>query len=156
MNETALCACGCGEETNVGADGRPRRYRRGHNRRGVGKGWLQGGYLYMKRNGKKTPVHRYVMELWLGHTLTSNEVVHHVDGDPTNNDPNNLMILTRSEHSRLHRTRSTRRPWRDEEKARAAELSAAGMTIQQVSDVLGRPFASTRLYTTKTAKESRS
>lgn len=28
--------------------------------------------------------------------------VHHIDGDKYNNAPNNLMVLTRSEHTRIH------------------------------------------------------
>ena len=30
------------------------------------------------------------------------ENVHHKDGNPLNNDPNNLVILKRSEHTKLH------------------------------------------------------
>lgn len=29
-------------------------------------------------------------------------VVHHLDGDHTNNDPGNLVVMSRAEHSRLH------------------------------------------------------
>lgn len=47
--------------------------------------------------------HRYVMEQFLQRKLTKNEVVHHIDEDKTNNDIENLQVLTRSEHSRLHR-----------------------------------------------------
>lgn len=38
----------------------------------------------------------------LGRTLNTNEVVHHIDGDKTNNDPENLEIIKRSEHTRKH------------------------------------------------------
>ena len=33
--------------------GVPRCFLRGHNRRGVGKGWIEGGYRYISVNGKK-------------------------------------------------------------------------------------------------------
>ena len=44
-----------------------------------------------------------VMELHIGHRLKPNEVVHHKDGNKTNNDLHNLEIMTSSAHSREHR-----------------------------------------------------
>ena len=49
--------------------------------------------------------HRYVMAEKLGRPLLPTEDVHHIDGDKTNNDPSNLEVLGRSEHSRLHNRR---------------------------------------------------
>lgn len=47
--------------------------------------------------------HRIVMEEQLGRYLTDDELVHHVDLDPTNNVPENLVVLNgTSEHGRLH------------------------------------------------------
>lgn len=40
------------------------------------------------------PVHRIVMHKKLGRPLTSNEVVDHVDGNNTNNDPENLRLFS--------------------------------------------------------------
>jgi hypothetical protein len=50
--------------------------------------------------------YRLVMAEKLGRMLTSDEFVHHIDGDPTNNHPDNLMLVTRSEHLRIHRTQA--------------------------------------------------
>jgi len=48
--------------------------------------------------------HRYVMEQVLGRYLeTDNEVVHHKNGDITDNRPENLEVMTMGEHSRYHR-----------------------------------------------------
>lgn len=47
--------------------------------------------------------HRVVMEEFLGRRLTSEEHVHHVDEDITNNDISNLKIVSRSEHIRIHK-----------------------------------------------------
>jgi len=47
--------------------------------------------------------HRLVAEKHLGRYLTKEEVVHHIDFDPENNDWNNLYISNRSKHSKLHR-----------------------------------------------------
>jgi HNH endonuclease len=146
MNATPTCGCGCGEAVNI-RNGTASTYRRGHNRRLAGsKGWIEGGYRYFNVEGVKVAEHRLVVERREGRKLASGEVVHHVDGDPLNNDPANLVVLSRTEHHRLHATGSTRKRWSDEEKARARGLHRAGMTIQEVSKVLGRPFSSTALY----------
>lgn len=42
------------------------------------------------------------MECELGRALRSDEVVHHIDGDNTNNNPSNLKLMTQSEHAKLH------------------------------------------------------
>lgn len=34
--------------------------------------------------------------------MTTDEVVHHLDGDGHNNHPANIMVLTRSQHTSLH------------------------------------------------------
>ena len=70
---------------------------------------MEGGYKFIRVNGKKIALHRHVMELKLGRKLTRNEVVHHADGNPLNNDPTNLVVLSRPEHQRLHACSSRRR-----------------------------------------------
>ena len=74
----------------------PRRFLRGHNRRLIGsKGWLEGAYRYISVNGVKIAEHRHVVEQREGRKLTSKEIVHHIDEDKLNNDPDNLVVLTR-------------------------------------------------------------
>ncbi len=43
-----------------------------------------------------------VAEGCLNRKLESNELVHHIDSNKINNKPNNLLVLTKSEHSKLH------------------------------------------------------
>ena len=68
---------------------------------------MENGYLIKFKNGynKKGNVklHRLIMEEHLGRKLTSDEIVHHIDGNKLNNDISNLQVMTRGEHSRLHR-----------------------------------------------------
>lgn len=55
---------------------------------------------YEKYLGKH--YHRYIMEQYLGRKLRVDEVVHHIDGDKQNNTLENLQVVSRSEHSRIH------------------------------------------------------
>lgn len=49
--------------------------------------------------------HRAVVEEKIGRILTLDEVIHHMDGNKRNNDPDNLIIFrTNSDHSRFHET----------------------------------------------------
>ena len=53
-------------------------------------------------DGRRTRVHRYLMEIHLGRKLLTTEHVHHIDGNGLNNSIDNLVVLTDSEHHRLH------------------------------------------------------
>jgi hypothetical protein len=47
--------------------------------------------------------YRKIAEKGLGRKLKPKEIVHHKDGDPINNDPENLEVLqSQSEHSEIH------------------------------------------------------
>jgi len=41
---------------------------------------------------------KYLMEVYLDRYLEDDETVHHIDGNPLNNDIKNLQIIKRSEH----------------------------------------------------------
>lgn len=61
------------------------------------------------KDGKMQPEHRVVMEEHLGRKLQSNEHVHHINGNTLDNSLTNLIVLTRSEHSKIHALHSLRR-----------------------------------------------
>jgi hypothetical protein len=69
-----------------------------------------GGYMYCrteplhpKRNSKGLyPLHRVLAENKLGRFLENWENVHHKDENKANNHPDNLEIMSQSDHVRLH------------------------------------------------------
>lgn len=46
--------------------------------------------------------HRLVAEEQLGRRLTADEVVHHINHDPSDNRPENLAVMTAAEHAAVH------------------------------------------------------
>ena len=69
-----------------------------------------GGYQYCRTEPRHPranakglyPLHRVLAENKIGRLLEKHEIVHHKDEDKDNNDPSNLEVMTRAEHSRLH------------------------------------------------------
>jgi len=65
----------------------------------------------MERNSKGYPiykdskniVHLYYAKKKLNRSLSSNEEVHHIDGDKDNFNPTNLLVLSREDHLNLER-----------------------------------------------------
>lgn len=61
-------------------------------------------YIGVKIGGKKYDIHRLIAQEKIGRPLARDEVVHHINGNITDNRPENLAVMTRSQHARLHAT----------------------------------------------------
>jgi hypothetical protein len=115
-NPSGVCMCGCGGKTNRSpkagqgyAKGAYKRYIHGHHRQGkkfptgkrphnYGGGLWQdkntGRWSITCRDGTHLLYYRAVMEAQLGRPLRRDEVVHHVNGDPTDDRLENLELWT--------------------------------------------------------------
>jgi len=68
---------------------------------------IKEGYVNIltNENGKKGKYqyqHRIIVEQQLGRKLKKNEVVHHIDGNKQNNVLTNLIVLSNTDHMKLH------------------------------------------------------
>ena len=103
-----ICGCGCGERTlftfkwghHTRLFTNAEQSRRGSMQTGDALRGTGLGLTYTKRMGRHE--HRVVAEQTLGRALLVGEIVHHVDGNHKNNRPENLEVMTKAAHTRLH------------------------------------------------------
>ena len=62
--------------------------------------------------------HRLIVEQALSRPLTDDEIVHHINGNVTDNTQRNLSIMSRAEHIKLHDPRR----WRKKKKCQTKTL----------------------------------
>lgn len=129
-----LCDCGCGRKAPIARGtvtkrgwkkGESVRFIRGHNQKGkigpLSINWKNGrtkikGYvhIYMPEHHRSNPngyvpEHFLIMENSLGRKIYFPEVVHHIDGDRSNNAIGNLMLFANHiMHLRFHGGRAVK------------------------------------------------
>jgi hypothetical protein len=117
---TGYCECGCGQKTKIAKCGsaedgyvlgQPRRFVKGHNGRGSGNGMYKGGECFDKRAGRWLADRgdgvfilrsRVAMQKHMGRELDRNEIVHHRNKNPLDDNLENLEVMSRADHARLH------------------------------------------------------
>ena len=57
---------------------------------------------YLRDNKTDKYLHRIIMEKHLGRKMKSTEVIHHKNGNPSDNKIKNLEVMSNSEHRKLH------------------------------------------------------
>jgi hypothetical protein len=88
-----FCSVKCWHKTNVG--NRHALYKPEGSARAD-------GYVRLAVTGRRVYAHRQAMEIKLGRQICRHEHVHHIDGNTGNNAPENLELLTNSQHRKLH------------------------------------------------------
>lgn len=106
--------------------------------------YLNQGHLYCRKDGRQVAVHRLVVEEHLGQALTSDQVVHHIDHNPLNNDISNLQVMTRAEHLVHHLRNMPVKPWTEEEVAELIRLSQQRVSLDEIAIRLHRGYYSVR------------
>ena len=94
-----------------------------------------------------------VMEEKIGRYLKPGEVVHHINGDSTNDTVNNLMVLTIEQHSSLHhagrRYKKDKPAWnkiQDNKIKTIREMYKTGYKFSKISRMVGVSDATIRKY----------
>src|SRR5262245_48196503 len=121
----ALCRCGCQQPTLLATHtitrhgiikGQPLLYLAGHHHGGSqhykykGGRFIRSGYVWVRRpDHPDRDRYGYVAEhrlvWWEAHgPIPDNCVIHHLSGDTLDNRLQNLQMMTRSAHTRLHMT----------------------------------------------------
>lgn len=61
------------------------------------------GYIAIRIGSGYVYEHILIVEEFIKRRLRKDEVIHHIDGDRSNNDLKNLQLMTDIEHKRMHK-----------------------------------------------------
>lgn len=100
-----------------------KRFEEHPNWKGVIEG--KGKYLTILTPEGRIPYHRHVVK-----HLDQFEV-HHIDGDPSNNDPDNLAIVTSGGHSMIHALQRIDPAWLRSRKLKLADITQSMTSLSK-------------------------
>lgn len=74
------------------------------NKQWRGGRFKSAGYFWLREpgSGRSKAEHRQIMEAHLGRALSPDEIVHHINHDKTDNRIENLTVMSRAEHMKVH------------------------------------------------------
>ena len=104
-DHAGYCSLSCGAKARIGP--RAVNWKGGRTKKD--------GYILIRRSDHPhadpstgyVREHRLIVEQSIGRYLTPEEVVHHINGDKSDNRIGNLAVMSASEHSRLHGGRAS-------------------------------------------------
>lgn len=99
------CAKYCSRKCHIKIGEKNPKWR-GGKRKGRKDGYISiyaPNHPYKSKHGKSVYEHRLVMEKYIGRYLKPEEIVHHLNGDASDNRIKNLELLAgQKEHAKLH------------------------------------------------------
>lgn len=87
------------------------------------------GYIQIRVNDRAVLEHRFVMERSIGRVLARHEIVHHLNGNRSDNRLANLVILSNSDHLKHHWAHHRDRMFSSSRRSYAKRCIGCGVTF---------------------------